>query len=74
MVKLADTRGKAMGKSRQNDDFERGMHRSEDDLGYLDPDMSDDMMGLTRFDGQGRCVDRQATLRAVNGRTLALFS
>ncbi|WP_432834330.1 hypothetical protein [Dactylosporangium sp. CA-092794] len=32
-----------MGKSRQNDFFDRGMHRSEDDLGYLDPDISDEM-------------------------------
>ncbi|MEV6925093.1 transposase [Dactylosporangium sp. NPDC051485] len=31
-------------------------------------------LGLTRFDRQGRCVDPQATLRAVNGRTLVLFS
>ena len=37
-----------MGKSKQNSNFdsqgiERGMHRSEDDLGYLDQDLSDDM-------------------------------
>ncbi|MET7422237.1 hypothetical protein [Dactylosporangium sp. NPDC005555] len=33
-----------MGKSKKNSDFDgRGMHRSEDDLGYLDQDMSDDM-------------------------------
>jgi hypothetical protein len=36
-----------MGKSKKNDNFDsqgsRGMHRSEDDLGYLDQDLSDDM-------------------------------
>jgi hypothetical protein len=34
-----------MGKSKKNSNFDsRGMHRSEDDLGYLDQDASDDMM------------------------------
>ena len=36
-----------MGKSKQNDNFDsqgsRGMHRSEDDLGYMDQDLTDDM-------------------------------
>ncbi|GAA3274745.1 hypothetical protein GCM10020218_020830 [Dactylosporangium vinaceum] len=37
-----------MGKSKKNGNFdsqgiERGMHRSEDDLGYLDQDLTDDM-------------------------------
>ena len=33
-----------MGKSKKNSNFDsRGMHRSEDDLGYMDPDLSDDM-------------------------------
>jgi hypothetical protein len=37
-----------MGKSKKNDTFDsqgsnRGMHRSEDDLGYLDQDLSDDI-------------------------------
>jgi hypothetical protein len=36
-----------MGKSKQNSNFDsqggRGMHRSEDDLGYLDQDLSDDI-------------------------------
>ncbi|MGI5246845.1 hypothetical protein [Dactylosporangium sp. CA-139066] len=36
-----------MGKSKKNDSFDsqgsRGMHRSEDDLGYLDQDLSDDI-------------------------------
>jgi len=35
-----------MGKSKQNSNFDsqasRGMHRSEDDLGYLDQDLADD--------------------------------
>ncbi len=44
MVGAAYTRGKAMGKSKKNSNFDsRGMHRSEDDLGYMDPDLSDDM-------------------------------
>ena len=36
-----------MGKSKKNSNFDsqsgRGMHRSEDDLGYLDQDLSDDI-------------------------------
>ncbi|GAA3448724.1 hypothetical protein [Dactylosporangium matsuzakiense] len=41
-------RGDLMGKSKKNGNFdsqgiERGMHRSEDDLGYLDQDLTDDM-------------------------------
>ncbi|MER7273318.1 hypothetical protein ABT369_02560 [Dactylosporangium sp. NPDC000244] len=39
-----------MGKSKKNSSsfdsgqsIERGMHRSEDDLGYLDQDLTDDM-------------------------------
>jgi hypothetical protein len=37
-----------MGKSKKDNSFdsqgiERGIHRSEDDLGYLDQDLSDDM-------------------------------
>lgn len=39
-----------MGKSKKNisgfdssQSIERGMHRSEDDLGYLDQDLTDDM-------------------------------
>jgi hypothetical protein len=33
-----------MGKSQKNSNFDsRGMHRSEDDLGYMDADLSDDM-------------------------------
>ncbi|WP_432984566.1 hypothetical protein [Dactylosporangium sp. CA-233914] len=40
-------RGYAMGKSKKNSDFdsqgiERGMHRSEDDLGYMDQDLTSD--------------------------------
>lgn len=34
-----------MGKSQKNSNFDsHGMHRSEDDLGYLDPDLSDNMI------------------------------
>jgi hypothetical protein len=40
-----------MGKAKKNGNFDsqadRGMHRSEDDLGYLDQDLSDDTM-ITR--------------------------
>jgi hypothetical protein len=33
-----------MGKSKKNNQgTETGMHRSEDDLGYLDQDLTDDM-------------------------------
>jgi hypothetical protein len=36
-----------MGKSKKNSNFDgqanRGMHRSEDDLGYLDQGLSDDL-------------------------------
>jgi hypothetical protein len=36
-----------MGKSKKNSKIDsqagRGMHRSEDDLGYLDQDLADDM-------------------------------
>ena len=36
-----------MGKSKKNSNFDsqgsRGMHRSEDDLGYMDQDLSDDI-------------------------------
>ncbi len=33
-----------MGKSAKHSNFDsRGMHRSEDDLGYMDPDLADDM-------------------------------
>jgi len=58
-----------MGKSKKNDSFDgqgsRGMHRSEDDLGYLDHDLSDDMTITTDSTMSGESSNANtATMRA----------
>jgi hypothetical protein len=59
-----------MGKSKQNSNFdsqgiERGMHRSEDDLGYLDQDLSDDLTITPEAISAGESTNANtATMRA----------
>ncbi|MFC5001021.1 hypothetical protein ACFPIJ_24675 [Dactylosporangium cerinum] len=56
-----------MGKSKKNSNFDsRGMHRSEDDLGYMDPDRSDDMTITPDTDiaGQSAATASTATMQA----------
>ena len=54
-----------MGKSKKNDNFDsRGMHRSEDDLGYLDPDLSDDTMITPDTDIAAKAAATTATMQA----------
>ncbi|MEU0553111.1 hypothetical protein [Dactylosporangium sp. NPDC006015] len=55
-----------MGKSQKNSNFDsRGMHRSEDDLGYMDPDRSDDMMITPDADITGQqATANTATMQA----------
>jgi hypothetical protein len=52
-----------MGKSKKNSNFDsRGMHRSEDDLGYMDPDLSDDMTITPDADIAGQPATAQTAI------------
>ena len=57
-----------MGKSKKNSNFDsqasRGMHRSEDDLGYLDQDPSDDMAIAPDMTNSGEAGANTATMQA----------
>ncbi|MEV0130719.1 hypothetical protein AB0H83_19925 [Dactylosporangium sp. NPDC050688] len=55
-----------MGKSEKNSNFDsRGMHRSEDDLGYMDPDLADDMTITPDADIAGKpATANTATMQA----------
>lgn len=62
-----------MGKSKKNDQSGRMMHRSEDDLGYLDQDLTDDITITPDSMSSGQSINANtATARAKSKEQTSL--